>query len=45
MLLTTECDVTTADALKTVSFYERRWWIEEYFKALKVGTRIEDRPG
>ncbi len=45
MLLTTEGDGTAADALKTVSFYERRWWIEEYFKALKVGTRIEDRPG
>ncbi len=43
MLLTTEGDVTADDALKTVSFYERRWWIEEYFKALKVGTRIEDR--
>ncbi len=43
MLLTTEGDVTAADALKTVSFYEKRWAIEEYFKALKVGTRIEDR--
>ncbi len=43
MLLTTEGDGTAADALKTVSFYERRGWIEEYFKALKVGTRIEDR--
>ena len=43
MLLTTEGDVTAADALKTVSFYEKRWLIEEYFKALKVGTRIEDR--
>ncbi len=43
MLLTTEGDVTAA--LDTVSFYERRWLIEEYFKALKVGTRIEDRPG
>ncbi len=43
MLLTTEGDVTADDALKTVSFYERRWWIEEYFKALKVGTRIKDR--
>ena len=43
MLLTTEGDVTAADALKTVSFYEKRWAIEEYFKALKVGTRIKDR--
>ncbi len=34
---------SAADALKTVSFYERRWLIEEYFSALKVGTRIEDR--
>ncbi len=45
MLLTTEGDVTAADALDTVSLYERQWLIEEYFKALKVGTRIEDRPG
>ncbi len=43
MLLTTEGDGTAADALKTVSFYERRGWIEAYFKALKVGTRVEDR--
>ncbi len=43
MLLTTEGDVTAA--LDTISFHERRWLIEEYFKALKVGTRIEDRPG
>ncbi len=43
MLLTTEGDVTAA--LDTVSFHERRWLIEEYFKALKVGTRIEGRPG
>ncbi len=43
MLLTSEGDACAADALKTVSFYERRWLIEEYFRALKVGTRIEDR--
>ena len=43
MLLTTEGDTTAACALKVVSWYERRWLIEEFFKALKVGTRIEDR--
>ena len=43
MLLTTEGDVTATDALKVVSWYERRWLIEEFFKALKVGTRVEDR--
>ena len=26
-----------------VSWYERRWGIEEYFRLLKTGTRIEDR--
>ncbi len=43
MLLTTEGDVTAA--LDTVSFCERPWLVEEYSKALKVGTRIGDRPG
>ncbi len=43
MLLTTEGEACAADALKTVTFYERRWLIEEHFRALKVGTRIEDR--
>ena len=26
-----------------MSWYERRWGIEEYFRLLKTGTRIEDR--
>ncbi len=43
MLLTSEGGTTAADALKVVSFYEKRWMIEEYFKALKTGTRIKDR--
>ncbi len=43
MLLTTEGEVTAADALDTVSFYERRWLIGEYLKALQVGMRTEDR--
>ncbi|MDE0307047.1 MAG: transposase, partial [Albidovulum sp.] len=30
-------------ALEVVSRDEKRWLIEEYFKALKVGTRIKDR--
>ncbi len=43
MLLTTQGEATAADALETVARYERRWLIEEFFRALKVGTRIEDR--
>ncbi len=43
MLLTTEGDVTAANALEVVSFYERRWLIEEYFRVLKIGVRVEDR--
>ncbi len=43
MLLASDGEVCAADALKTVSFYEKRWLIEEYFRALKVGTRIKDR--
>ena len=43
MLLTTEGDVTAPCALDTVSFYERRGWIKDYLKAMKIGTRIKDR--
>ena len=29
--------------LRIIDVYRRRWLIEEYFKALKTGCRIEDR--
>jgi hypothetical protein len=30
-------------AMRVVSYYERRWLIEEYFKALKSGCRVTER--
>ncbi len=43
LLVCSEGEATAEAALEIVSLYERRWWIEEYFKALKAGTRIKDR--
>ena len=43
VLLTTEGDETAEDAVRTVKWYEARWSIEEYFKALKTGTGIKER--
>ncbi len=37
----TEADAATAQRL--VTWYERRWTIEECFKVLKTRTRVEDR--
>jgi hypothetical protein len=31
------------DAWRILEYYERRWLIEEYHKALKTGCRVEDR--
>ncbi len=31
------------DAWQVIEFYERRWLIEEYHKALKTGCRVEER--
>lgn len=41
-LLTNEPVRIDADAWRVVSWYERRWIIEEYHKSLKTGCRIED---
>jgi hypothetical protein len=30
-------------AMRVVSYYEKRWLIEEYFKALKTGCRVTER--
>ncbi len=43
VLLATEGDETAEDAVRTVKWYEARWSIEEYFKALKTGTGIKER--
>jgi transposase-like protein len=42
MLLTNEPVVTFEAAWRVVEWYERRWVIEEYHKAMKTGCRIED---
>lgn len=42
LLLTNEPVRTLADAQRVVSWYERRWVVEEYHKALKTGCQIED---
>lgn len=40
LLTTLACD-THAEAQRVVGCYERRWWIEEYHKALKSGAGVE----
>jgi hypothetical protein len=42
MLLTNEPVLTYDDAWRVVQWYERRWVVEEYHKALKTGCQIED---
>jgi hypothetical protein len=42
ILLTNEPVRALADAWRVVGWYERRWIVEEYHKALKTGCRIED---
>lgn len=39
---TNEPVVTVDDAWRVISWYERRWIIEEYHKAMKTGCRVED---
>ncbi len=41
-LLTNERVRSFKDAWRVVEWYERRWIIEEYHKAMKTGCRIED---
>ena len=43
LLLTSEGRPRKADALRAVQRYESRWGIEEFFRVLKSGMRIEDR--
>ena len=43
LLLCSEGAATAQWAERIVGWYERRWAIEEYFRLLKSGTRIEDR--
>ena len=43
VLLSTRALQRVRDAIETLELYRRRWTIEEYFKTLKSGSRIEDR--
>ncbi len=43
LLLTTEGEADIDNARRIVAWYEARWTVEEYFRILKVGTRVEDR--
>lgn len=43
LLLTREPIKTSEQVLHVVDLYRRRWLIEEFFKALKTGCRLEER--
>ena len=43
LLVSSEGGETAEWAERIVGWYEARWGIEEYFRVLKTGTRIEDR--
>ena len=43
LLVSSEGEPTAEWAERIVGWYEKRWGIEEYFRLLKTGTRIEDR--
>jgi len=42
VLLTNEPVRSFQDAWRVIEWYERRWIVEEYHKAMKTGCRIED---
>lgn len=42
ILLTSLACATWAEAQRVVRCYRARWWIEEYHKALKTGTGVEE---
>lgn len=43
VLLTSLSVATFTEAWRVVEYYEQRWLIEEYHKALKTGCRVQDR--
>lgn len=43
VLYTTLPVKTPEDALRVVSYYRWRWWVEEWHKAIKTGTQIRRR--
>ena len=42
LLLTSQPCATWAQVRRVVRLYALRWWVEEYHKALKSGTKVED---
>ena len=44
LLLSSDGEATAEDALRTVARYERRWWIEEFFKVLNAVLNVERIP-
>ncbi len=42
ILLTSLPCATWVEARRVVGLYTARWWVEEYHKALKTGTRVEE---
>ena len=43
LLLCTEGQATLKDAVQALRWYSRRWTIEEYFRTLKSGCKVEER--
>ncbi len=43
VLYTSEAMTSFEDACRVVGYYEKRWLIEEWHKALKTGCRVTDR--
>ena len=43
LLLCTEGEASADNALRILHWYRRRWVVEEFFRILKSGTRIESR--
>ena len=43
LLLCTEGEATADNALRILHWYRRRWVVEEFFRVLKSGIRIEER--
>jgi hypothetical protein len=42
VLLTSLCSERWSQVQRVIGRYTARWWVEEYHKALKTGTRVEE---
>ena len=43
LLLASACEACAEDARAAVRFYRKRWTVEEFFRILKSGLRVEER--